>query len=88
MDICQREQAIDPSATMNDLGCSSSVPSPNASSSDSTPTNSIEPNEAPIDKKREKSSWHAPPSSLGVKILEKSLLGGIILLGRGHVILN
>ena len=54
MDSCQREQAIEPSATMNDLACSSSTPPSNASLSDSTPTNSIEPNETVI-KKSEKS---------------------------------
>ena len=54
MDSCQREQAIEPSATMNDLECSSYRPSSNASLSDSTPTNSIEPNETPINKKKRK----------------------------------
>ena len=82
MDSRQREEAIDPSATMNDLECSSSVPSPNTSSSDSTPTNSIEPNEAPIDKKREKSSWHAPLSSLGVKSFRKVFAGGDNFVGE------
>ena len=42
MDNCQREQAIESSATMNELECSSSTPS---SLSDSTPTNSIKPKE-------------------------------------------
>ena len=54
MDSCQREQAIEPSATMNDLECSSYTPSSNASLSDSTPNNSIEPNETPINKKKRK----------------------------------
>ena len=54
MDSCQREQAIEPSATMNDLECSSYRPSSNASLSDSTPTNSTEPNETPINKKKRK----------------------------------
>ena len=54
MDSCQREQAIEPSATMNDLECSSYTPSSNASLSDSTPTNSIEGNETPINKKMRK----------------------------------
>ena len=82
MDSRQREEAIDPSATMNDLECSSSVLSLNASSSDSTPSNSIEPNEAPIDKKREKSSWHAPPSILGVKSFRKVFAGGDNFVGK------
>ena len=54
MDSYQREQAIEPSATMNDLECSSSTPSSNTSLSDSTPANSIEPNETPINKKKQK----------------------------------
>ena len=54
MDSYQREQAIEPSATMNDLECSSSSPSSNTSLSDSTPANSIEPNETPINKKKQK----------------------------------
>ena len=52
MDSCRREQAIKPSATMNDLECSSYIPSSNASLSDSTPTNSTEPNKTPINKKK------------------------------------
>ena len=54
MDSCQREQAIEPSATMNDLECSSCTPSSNASLSHSKPTNSTEPNETPINKKKRK----------------------------------
>ena len=54
MDSCQREQAIEPSATINDLECCSYTPSSNASLSDSTPTNSIEGNETPINKKMRK----------------------------------
>ena len=54
MDSYHREQAIDPSATMNDLECSSSTPSSNASLNDSTLTNSIEPNKTPINKKKRK----------------------------------
>ena len=54
MDSCQREQAIESSATMNDLECSSYRPSSNAFLSDSTPTNSIDPNETPINKKKRK----------------------------------
>ena len=38
MDSCQREQAIEPGTTINDLECSSYTPSSNASLSDSTPT--------------------------------------------------
>ena len=53
MDSCQREQAIYPSATMNDLECSSYTPSSNASLSHSKPTNSTEPNETPINKKKQ-----------------------------------
>ena len=54
MDSCQREQAIKPSATMNDLECNSYTPSSNAFLSDSTPTNSIEPRETAINKKKRK----------------------------------
>ena len=54
IDSCQCEQAIEPSATMTDLQCSSSTPSLNASLSDSTPTNSIEPDETPTNKKKQK----------------------------------
>ena len=54
IDSCQCEQAIEPSATINDLECSSSTPSLNASLSDSTPTNSIEPDETPTNKKKQK----------------------------------
>ena len=54
IDSCQHGQAIEPSATMNDLACSSSTLSPNASLSDNTPTNSIEPNKTPINKKKQK----------------------------------
>ena len=54
MDSCQLEQAIEPSATMNDLECSSYTPSSNVSLSDSAQTNSIKPNEIPIIKKNAK----------------------------------
>ena len=54
IDSCQHGQAIEPSATMNDLACSSSTLSSNASLSDNTPTNSIEPNKTPINKKKQK----------------------------------
>ena len=54
MDSCQLEQAIEPSATMNDLECSSYTPSSNVSLSNSAQTNSIEPNETPIIKKNAK----------------------------------
>ena len=54
MDSCQLEQAIEPSATMNDLKCSSSTPSSNASFSDSAPSNSIEQTETPINKDKRK----------------------------------
>ena len=54
MDSCQLEQAIEPSATMNDLECSSSSPSSDTSLSNSTPTNSIEPNATTINKKKRK----------------------------------
>ena len=53
-DSCQCEQAIEPSATMNNLESSSYTPSSNASLSNSTSTNSIEPNETPINKKKRK----------------------------------
>ena len=53
MDSCHRKQAIEPSTTMNNLECSSSTPSLNVSLNDSTPTNSIEPNEMPINKKKQ-----------------------------------
>ena len=54
IDSCQHEQTIKPSATMNDLECCSSTPSSNASLSDSASTNSIEPNETPINKTKRK----------------------------------
>ena len=54
IDSCQHEQTIKSSATMNDLECSSSTPSSNPSLSDSTSTNSIEPNETPINKIKRK----------------------------------
>ena len=54
IDSCQHEQTIKPSAAMNDLECSSSTPSSNASLSDSTSTNSIEPNETPTNKIKRK----------------------------------
>ena len=53
MDSCHRKQAIEPSTTMNNLECSSSTPSLNVSLNDRTPTNSIEPNEMPINKKKQ-----------------------------------
>ena len=54
MESCQLEQAIEPSATMNDLKCSSSTPSSNASFSDRAPSNSIEQTETPINKDKRK----------------------------------
>ena len=55
MDSCERDQAIEPSATMNYLEYGSSTLSSNAYLSDSTSISSTEPNETPISKKRRKS---------------------------------
>lgn len=54
MDSCERDQAIEPSATMNYLECGNSTLSSNAYLSDSTSISSTEPNETPISKKRRK----------------------------------
>ena len=76
MDSCQREQAIEPSATMNDLECSSYRPSSNASLSDSTPTNSIEPNETPINKKKRK--VFVPDNETRKKTKTKEIVGSVL----------
>ena len=76
MDSCQREQAIEPSATMNDLECSSFTPSSNASLSDSTPTNSIEPNETPINKKKRK--VFVPDNETRKKTKTKENVGSVL----------
>ena len=54
MDSCERDQSIEPSATMNYLEYGSSTLSSNAYLSDSTSISSTEPNETPISKKRRK----------------------------------
>ena len=76
MDSCQREQAIEPSATMNDLECSCFTPSSNASLSDSTPTNSIEPNETPINKKKRK--VFVPDNETRKKTKTKENVGSVL----------
>ena len=76
MDSCQREQAIEPSATMNDLECCSYTPSSNASLSDSTPTNSIEPNERPINKKKRK--VFVPDNETRKKTKTKENVGSVL----------
>ena len=73
---CQCEQAIEPSATMNDLECSSYTPSSNASLSDSTPTNSIEPNERPINKKKRK--VFVPDNETRKKTKTKENVGSVL----------